>query len=95
MKPDNKPEYGRFLIKPSLTMENTSVFYLENINHTGDFWLTVCHEMDAKKGVIGFLKFKEISPNMFVLNDIRPAHCPIRDSSILCKGPVIDQPEGS
>jgi len=80
MPTERKIEFGRYQIE---NYGNMNMLFFENIYKKNDFWLTIKH---IDKGILGHLKFKKSdSINMFLLDDMRPAHCPIQDLSILCK----------
>jgi len=91
MGPENssKSEHGRYEIDPR---EKGAVFYLEDIFRESDFWLPVSNEPGTK--VVGYIKFQRIGEATFVINDIRPGHCPIRGQSILCKGVSLHPKKG-
>lgn len=73
-------EYGRFQLVNDDEKE-TSLFYLENVSREDDFWLKLANEQKPSAFPIGFIKFKKIGQNMFVIAEVRPGH-----------GPILDQP---
>ena len=75
-------EFGRYQFD---TYRKGTVIYFENFDHEDDFWLPITNEHNLTKGPIVFLKFKAIGQGTFVLDQVRPALCPIRDLSAACK----------
>lgn len=84
-------QHGRYHLFPSqdkfIIADGTFILYLENCHHDNDFWLHLTHEHENPKGYIGSLKFRKIAPSKFVLDDIRPALCPMLNQPALCKEP--------
>ena len=75
-------EHGRYQLTNLNPTADTTIFFLENVNQDKDFWLTVSNEIQTE--IIGFIKFKLISPNNFVIAEVRPANCPIHAGPDAC-----------
>lgn len=74
-------QHGRYQIFTG--KDQPGVLYIENISQDKDFWLTL--KAEGGNAVVGHLKFKRIGPHTFVLDELRPAQCPILNLQDACR----------